>query len=146
MYKHRPQDFILFEQPKVTVNSQMISLNELSKFSCYMDELDPLFSSKHSVKKLITRGLSHSKSNCSYDDIKNLFCLDNERFEQPLKSVGNERFRAMAAIGYSYGKQIFCFPWLSHSRFEHYSGQLMWLFDLLKNLDKICILPIGIKA
>ena len=50
MYKHRPKDFVLFEQPEVFVNNKCVSLNELSEFSCYMDKLDPLFSSVNSVK------------------------------------------------------------------------------------------------
>ena len=145
MYKQRPEDFILFEQPKVTVNSQEISLNEFSKFSCYMDKLDPLFSSNHSVKKLIMQGLDHSKLNFSYDDIKNLFCIDSERFERPLKGVGNEIFKAMAAIGFSYKKEIFCFPWLSNRRFESYHENLTTLLQILEKLEKIVIIPVGIS-
>lgn len=145
MYKHRPEDFVLFEQPKVTVNSQVISLNELSKFSCYMDKLDPLFSSNHSVKKLIMQGLYHSKLNCSCDDIKNLFYIDSERFERPLDGVGNEIFKAMAAIGFSYKKEIFCFPWLSNRRFESYHENLTTLLQILEKLGKTVIIPVGIS-
>ena len=145
MYKHRPEDFVLFEQPKVTVNSQVISLKELSKVACYMDKLDPLFSSNHSVKRLIMQGLDHSKLNCSYDDIKNLFYINSERFERPLNGVGNEIFKAMAAIGFSYGKEIFCFPWLSNKRFESYHGNLTTLLQILANLKKIVIMPVGIE-
>lgn len=146
MYKYRPEDFVLFEQPKVTVNSKLISLNELSEFSCYMDKLDPLFSASNSVKKLIMQGLEHSKLNCSYDDIKNLFHIDSERFERPLTGVGNEIFKAMAAIGFSYEKEIFCFPWLSNKRFESYHENLTTLLQILENLKKIVIIPVGIST
>lgn len=145
MYKYRPEDFVLFEQHKVTVNSQEISLNEFSKFSCYMDKLDPLFSSNRSVKKLIMQGLDHSKLNCSYNDIKNLFYIDSERFERPLNGVGNEIFKAMAAIGFSYKKEIFCFPWLSNRRFESYHENLTSLLQLLEKLEKTVIIPVGIS-
>ena len=30
MYKHRPQDFVLFGEPTLTINGKMISLNEAS--------------------------------------------------------------------------------------------------------------------
>ena len=143
MYKHRPKDFVLFEQPYATVNNNFVSLDELSEITCYMDKLDPLFSAKKTVKKLIIQGLEHSKLNYSCDDIKELFYLDGERFERPLCGVGNEIFRAMAAIGYSYGKEIFCFPWLSNRRFEGYHNNLAGLVTILKNLNKIIILPIG---
>jgi len=145
MYKHRPEDFILFEQPQVAVNDKWISLNELSEFSCYMDELDPLFSATNSVKELIIQGLGHSKLNCSYDDIKNLFYIDSERFERPLSGVGNEIFKAMAAIGFSYKKEIFCFPWLSNSRFDSYHKNLTALLQILENLEKTVVIPVGIS-
>ena len=147
MYKHRPEDFVLFEQPKVVVNNKCISLNELSEFSCYMDKLDPLFSSTNtnSVKEHIIKGLDHSKLNCSYDDIKNLFHIDSERFERSLKGVGNEIFKAMAAIGFSYKKEIFCFPWLSNKRFESYHENLTSLLQILEKLEKTIIIPVGIS-
>lgn len=143
MYKHRPKDFVLFEQPNVAVNDQLISLNELSKFVCYMDKLDPLFSSNHSVKKLVMQGLKYSELSYSYDDIKNLFGIDSGRFERPLKGIGNEIFKAMAAIGFSYKKEIFCFPWLSNRRFESYHEHLTVLLQILEKLEKIVIIPVG---
>ncbi len=143
MYKYRPKDFILFEQPQALLNNERISLEELSKFSCYMDIEYPLFSKNTSVRKLVTRGLKDSKLNYSCDDIKNLFQLDNERFERPLKNIGNDIFRAMAAIGFSYNKQIFCFPWLSKIRFEGYHKNLTWLLQTLEDLEKIVIVPLG---
>ncbi len=145
MYKHRPEDFVLFEQPIVAVNNKLISLNELSEFSCYMDKIDPLFSADNSVKEHIKQGLDHSKLNCSYDDIKNLFYIDSERFERPLKGVGNEIFKAMAAIGFSYKKEVFCFPWLSNSRFESYHENITGLLQILENLGKTVIIPVGIS-
>ena len=145
MYKHRPEDFVLFEQPQVAINNKWISLNELSKFSCYMDNLNPLFSTTNSVKDHIVQGLAHSKLNCSYNDIKNLFCIDSERFGRPLQCVGNEIFKAMAAIGFSYKKEIFCFPWLSNRRFKSYHENLTALLQILENLEKTVIIPIGIS-
>lgn len=144
MYKHRPEDFVLFKQPKVTVNSQVISLNELSEISCYMDKLDPLFSTDNSVKELIMQGLEHSKLNFSHEEIKNLFHINSERFERPLTGVGNEIFKAMAAIGFSYEKEIFCFPWLSNKRFESYHKNLTTLLKILENLKKTVVIPVGI--
>jgi len=145
MYNHRPEDFVLFEQPKVTINNKCISLNELSEFSCYMDRLDPLFSSNHSVKELVMQGLEYSKIKYTVNDIKKLFSLDDQRFERPLSGVGNEIFRAMSAIAVAYNKQIFCFPWLSNKRFESYHENLTTLLQILKSLEKTVIIPVGIS-
>ena len=144
MYKHCPDDFILFEQPSAVVNGKCVSIDELTDFSCYMDKSDPLFSAAASIKELVTHGLNHSKLNCSCDDIKNLFHLDGERFERSVNGVGNEIFKAMAAIGFSYGKEVFCFPWLSNQRFESYHENLTSLLQTLESLGKIVVLPLGI--
>ena len=143
MYGYRPKDFILFEQPIATVNNEPVLLNKLSEYSCYMDNSYPLFSAKSSIKKSIIKGLKQSKSNYSYDDIKNLFGLDGDRIEHSLKGVGNEKFRAMAAIGLAYEKEIFCFPWLSKKQFENYHSNLTELLSILEKLEKIAIVPVG---
>ena len=146
MYKHRPKDFVLFHQPKIIINNESASLFECSKISCYMDKLDPLFSSNSkSVKKLVKLGLNKSKLDYSCEDLKKIFKIDDERFEKPLVSSGNEIFKAMAAIGFSWGKEIFCFPWLSGRRFASYHQNLTDLLQILENLGKLVIIPIGIS-
>jgi len=143
MYRYRPRDFMMFSQPEVMLNDSIMSLNELSKYTCYMDVIYPLFTSKKSVKKLVLLGLKQKIVNCSADDIRQLFCIDRERFERPIAACGNEIFKAMAAIGYCYGKEIFCFPWLSKRRFENYHNNIIGVLDVLSELNKMAILPLG---
>ena len=145
MYKHRPSDFVLFDDPKVTVNGKTVSLNELSEYSCYMDRSDPLFSTNYTVKELIWQGLANNKLTCSYTDVMDMFCLDNERVECSLSSVGNEIFRSMAAIGFSHKKEVYCFPWLSRKRFEYYHENLSTLLRTLESMNMVVILPVGYK-
>ena len=110
MYCCSPRDFTLFEKTVICVNGQEIPISEFSKHTCYMDFSYPLFDSQKTVRKLIEKGLKKTGVATSAEEIKELFCLDDQRFERPLKSVGNEVFRAMAAIGYSHNKEVFCFP------------------------------------
>lgn len=145
MYKYCPEDFVLFEQANVIVNGTVTSLNELSEFSCYMDESYPLFSADKSVKEHVIQGLNYSKLHLSCDDVEKLFHIDKERFERPLKSLGNEILKSMAAIGFSYGKEIFCFPWLSVKRFNGYHENMNFTLKTLEELGKIIILPIGMS-
>lgn len=144
MFKHRSEDFILFKQPVVVINDKCLTLEEVSEFSCYMDKLYPPFFTNDSVKTLVSQALDYSKINCSISNVKKLFELDNERFERPLSQVGNEIFRAMAAVGYCYGKEIFCFPWMSKRRFESYRENLSVTLKILDELKKIVIIPIGV--
>lgn len=144
MYKFRKKDFIIFENDGIIVNDSKLSLDELSEYTCYMDEgFYPLFSTGKSVRKLIMHGIKKNKLDCAPDDIKSIFELDDQRFERPVKCVGNERFRAMAAIGYAHGKQVYCFPWLSKKRFDYYHGNITYLLDMLEELGMIAIVPIG---
>lgn len=145
MYTYRPKDFILFGEPNVIINNESFDLSVLSKHSCYMDKLYPLFSSNATVKKIVLRGLNYSKLDYSPNDVKDLFHIDNNHFEQSLACAGNETFKAMAAIGYCYNKEIFCFPWLSNKRFKSYHENLSILLETLESLKKVVIIPIGEK-
>lgn len=144
MHNYRPKDFVLFTKTEVSVNGKMIPLQSIEKYICYMDEeVFPLFSSKKSIKKLITQGIKKNKSECTSEEIRKLFYLDDKRFQRPIQCVGNERFRAMATEGYAHGKQIFCFPWLSQNRFAYYHGNITYLLDILEKLKVIAIVPMG---
>ena len=144
MYRYRPKDFILFEKKEVIINDIIaMSLDEFSKYSCYMEENYPLFSKKDSVKKMVTRSIKRNNLDYTPDEIRELFCMSEHRYERPLHCVGHEVFKAMAAIGYCNKKQVYCFPWLSQMRFDVYQNHLKWLLDIMEQLDLIVILPIG---
>ena len=83
-------------------------------------------------KKLCSDCLIMETKNCEH------FLVRNEE-------VGNEIFKAMAAIGFSYKKEIFCFPWLSNRRFESYHENLTTLLQILEKLGKTVIIPVGIS-
>ena len=125
----------------VKINNEASTFDELHKYSCYIDTSYPLFSSGKSVKSLIIKGLKKSKSKNKYEEIKNLFCLDDERIDRPLKACGNEKIRAMAAIGYAFGKQVFCFPWLSKRRYSYFYNHIKYAVDTLTSLGAIVIVP-----
>ena len=143
MYGCRPKDFIFFEDPKVMVNKTVMPMRELSRYTCYIDELYPLFSTKASVRKLVVKGLKKSGIDQTVDSIKELFQLDDGRFERRVSQNGNERYRAMAAIGCAYDKKVFCLPWMSQERFEYLRGTMGILLKALDSLGKIVILPVG---
>jgi len=143
MYKYNTKDFVLFKDPIITVDGTKTSLSEFSKYSCYLDTIYPLFNSKASLRKLIMKQIKLNKSRDTADNIREIFCIDKERFERPLTSMGNEIYRAMASLGYTCGKEVFCFPWLSYKRYCGYHEQIKGLINILENLDKTIILPIG---
>lgn len=145
MYTVRPKDFVISEQPKILVNGKAVSLEKIADYACYMDRSYPLFSGKKTVRALVNRGLKRNGKKHTADEIRELFQMTQERFERPLNGVGHEVFRAMAAIGYAHGKEIFCFPWLSHKRFENYHGNLTDLLKILEQLRLLAIVPKGVQ-
>lgn len=144
MYNFAPKsDITIFQNATISVNKNIISLKEFSKYSCYLDKEFPLFSSDNTIEHLVKKGIKKNKLNYTADEIKNLFQITDFRFKRPVSKVGNEKFKAMAAIGYAHGKQVYCFPWLSQNRFDGYHNNLTCLLSILKKLETIVILPMG---
>lgn len=147
MYSHRPKDFTLFEKPNLLVNGVPMSLADFSAYSCYMArDFDPLFSTGRPLDKIIAREIRESGRSSSPDEIREQFGMDAERFVRPISGVGNEIFKAMAAIGYLKGRQVFCFPWMSQRRFDAFHAHLTWLLRKLEELGCTVILPIGMAG
>ena len=141
MYTIRPTDFISFENTILTVNERETNLKDFSKYTCYLDEMHPLFSTSTTVEKKIARGLKKSNSEKTAEEIREMFELTPERFDRPLRAVGNERYRAMAAIGYAYGKEVFCMPWFSSVRIKYFRGHFQVIKSVLEKEQKIFIFP-----
>ena len=144
MYKHQPKDFILHGRPEIELNGRFVSLETMSDICCYMDRLYPMFSGKSLVKTMVSRELKKSKSALTPEEVAEMFQIDSERFGRPIAGMGNEKFKAMAAVGFCAGKEIFCFPWMSKKRFDGYHRHLSWLVEKLPDLGKIVVLPIGL--
>ena len=135
-----------FDRPLIAlVDGKEMHLKELSNHCCYIDsKYYPLFNSKRkTVRQLIKAGLKASHSDYSIDDICDFFKLSPDRVDRPVPCVGNEKFRAMPAIGYACGKEIFCFPWLSEKMFEYYKNHILYSLEVLNTLGAISILPLS---
>lgn len=141
MIKRDPSNNDLF----ATVDGINMPLNELKEFCCYIDSSEyPLFNSKRkTVRKLIEAGLKSGKTNKTINEISEIFLLSEDRLDRPICYTGNERFRSMSAVGYAFGKQIFCFPWLSNMMFEYYSNSITCAMNALSTLGLMSILPVG---
>ncbi len=141
MYTIRPKDFILFENTILTVNDRETNLKDFSKYTCYLDEMYPLFSTGTTVEKKIACGVKKSKSEKTTKEICEMFELTPERLNRPLRAVGNERYRAMAAIGYAYGKEVFCMPWFSNGRIKYFHMHFKTIQKVLEKERKVFIFP-----
>ena len=121
MLKYDVKEKLFLNPLTAIVDEKEMKLEELTKRCCYLDEtMYPLFSSKtKSVQKMIEIGLKKTKNNITVNEVIDRFMLDKNRIKRPIFCSGNERFRAMSAVGYSFGKEVFCFPWLSKKMFDY---------------------------
>lgn len=141
MSEYKTKNILFYEEPKILVNDEKMSLKELSKYTCYISRTSPFFSKRKTVRQMVIKGLKKSGLSFSPEQIRDMFYLEDFRFNRPLKGVGNEIFRAMSAIAFSYGKQVFCFPWLSKGKCEYYGRNITWLLTILESLHVIAIVP-----
>ena len=126
---------------KISIDDQLSSLKEVQKHACYLDTTFKLFRSRVSVKTLIERGLKFSKAAITAEELRSLFEITQCRFKRRLSRVGNEHFRCMAAIGYAWGLDVFCFPWMSAKMVSYYQNNIFAVLKVLSSLGKIAILP-----
>ena len=138
--KNKSKKSMLFLEECVYVNGSKVSLKEFLKHSCYIDETNPLFSKKYSVRALIERGLKSSKIKSNVEQIADMFQLTN-RIEKTIKANGSEKYRAMSAVAFAYGKEIFCFPWFSKRQIEYYKETIRFLHDILPRHKKVVLFP-----
>ena len=138
----------LFLPHNATVDGIVTPLSDLAKISCYIDESYNLFSHKHlfrnkTVNQLIKCGLKKSKLTYTVTEILDMFEIQSHHRDLLIKETGTERYKIMSAIGFSYGKEVFCFPWFSKCRYEAFSAHIAYSINVLKSLNKTVILPLS---
>lgn len=133
----------LFMPQIAMVDGKQVPLSDLAQKCCYMDLAYPLFSSKKSLRSLVDTGLKKSGLSESTDEILRLFAIQRHNVNRAVSQMGNEGVKAMAAVAYSHGKDVFCFPWLSKMRYESFNSHLPAALDILESLGKTVVLPLG---
>lgn len=130
----------------IFLNGKAVPFNGLLPYSCFISE--NVFPAVNSAQNLSTPEGCIKKALCisgqpySVSEIKEIFHLSDGRFERSLDLVSGEIWQISAAINFSLGKEVFCYPWLNEldiSRFEIAceSGTI----DFLKRNGKIILVP-----
>lgn len=96
---------------------------------------------KRTIKEQIEYGINTIRTELEIDTIQREFDLSNERINRNIEFVSGERWKASAAIGYSNGKKVFCYPWLNTKDLNQFKEQLEATIDTLLKLDCIIIIP-----
>ncbi len=131
---------------KILLNRVEVSAAKLLEHSCFIT--DRIFPGINTAKDFLTPkecieiALSLSSQPYSVQQIKELFCLSDERFERSMDSVSGEIWLISMAVNFALGKEIFCYPWLNMidiNRFE--TANELGIIDLLKSTGKIVLVP-----
>ncbi len=132
----------------IQINGNYVSRKELQELSCFVgSSSSKKIFNKPTVKDEINNALKFSNISMNIIDIINYFSLTPGRLNRLLKYTGNEHWRASLAIGYSGGKMIYCFPYVT----EKLSSELLRLridefIIRLKNEGNIIIIPSSKKS
>lgn len=138
-------DDILLPEGQLYYHNKKALLSEMNQFACSLDHFRSAEDMPETtVRQFVEEGLANSGLPYAADEIRKLFCIDPVRFERPLSAMGNQFFNATAAIGFSQGKEIYCFPWIG----THFitGKRLIHIFrvcNILADQEKLVLLPVS---
>jgi ABC-type oligopeptide transport system ATPase subunit len=133
-----------FYEGKIYIDDREETISSIVKNSWYVGY--DLYGSRtpfrrKTIKEQIKAGIQATHCKLNADTIQNMFCVSNERVGRSIKKVSGERWKASIAIGYAYGKKIYCYPWMNSRDVEHLKEQMKKNIEVLTNNKCIVILP-----
>jgi ABC-type dipeptide/oligopeptide/nickel transport system ATPase subunit len=132
---------------EIKINDNLVDVKELQKYSFYVGEgISNVGIRKNSIFKQLQTGIKTSgRKDYSVEDIIELFGLSKDRLNYKIEELSWERWRASLAIGFAYGKRIYCFPWCNTSFVNDLiiNPCIYRCFEILKQDGAIILLPTG---
>ena len=101
---------------------------------------NPLLRRK-SIREQIIAGVKANHCDLSADIIQNMFELSEPRVGRSIKYVSGVRWKASIAIGYAYGKKIFCYPWMNSYDVKLFGEQITKSIKVLTDNNCTVIFP-----
>lgn len=134
-------------EEQVSVNGKKYEKGEIIEEGWYVGEgiYKKNRMCKKTVKQQIRIALKHSGRKESVNDIIDKFGLSEDRVDIKFSNLSWESWRASVAIGYAYGKSVFCFPWLDTAYFKDivFNTGFGFYIDILKKEGKVILLPMA---
>lgn len=128
------------------IDDSLASADDLASHACVIAEQPfPSGGTEQSLgtpRSCIEQALAQSNVCYSAKDIKQIFCLSDDRYDRDMMLLSGEIWTVSMAINFAAGKDIFCYPWLNMidiARFEMASSKK--IISFLKDEGKIIIVP-----
>ncbi|MFC4098090.1 hypothetical protein [Paenibacillus xanthanilyticus] len=124
-------------------------------FHSYPSALTRLLRRVKTVAEQIETGLSLSGSHLTLRDVAELFELSgaemrdpaNGRIHRPLEFNSRERWRASLAIGYAFGKKLYCAPWIEpHGIDDLLSRYNRRFVNIVRDEGATVVIPVSSEA
>lgn len=96
---------------------------------------------RKTIKEQIEAGVRATHCELSAKTIQDIFYVSEERVGRNIKKISGERWKASIAIGYAYGKKIFCYPWMNSRDVEHLKEQMAKNIKILIDNKCVVVLP-----
>lgn len=123
----------------IKCNDKEIKLNGLKKLSYYVGEFSSI---DFSVKTKIKYALLRSNLNFTYKQITEMFMFEDTYLKRKLKQLSHNKWIYSFAIGFSQGKKIFCFPWMTAESMSSQLYRLSVLANIAEENDLCLIIPV----
>lgn len=101
---------------------------------------NPLLRRK-SIREQIIAGVKANHCDLNADIIQNMFELSEPRVGRSIKYMSGVRWKASIAIGYAYGKKIFCYPWMNSYDVKLFGEQITKSIKVLTDNNCTVIFP-----
>lgn len=132
-----------FGELQICIDGVNVSREYLKNISWNLEPLQEKYKNK-TVRKSIEEAVIKNKCKSTFEEIAEVFYLDERRNAMKLQYLSGERWRASAALGYVSGKKIYYAPY-EFSSFYHsmYGSNLFKVLRFLSDNGSIVVLPVG---
>lgn len=96
---------------------------------------------RKTIKEQIEAGVQAKHCDLNTDTIQNMFELREPRLGRSIKYVNGERWKSSIAIGFAYGKKIFCYPWVNSKDVGIMEEQMRKNIKILTDSNCFVVLP-----
>lgn len=128
----------------ICYNNKVVQPKQLKELTYYVANEDKLILGKcFSLSTMWHLKIAKKKtSSLDINEMRIKFCLEENYINRSLHALSHNRLLYSSAVGYAYGKKIFCFPWISFSELKSQTVRFSILSKIAEEENLIFIIPV----
>jgi ABC-type dipeptide/oligopeptide/nickel transport system, ATPase component len=96
---------------------------------------------RKTIKEQIETGVQENRCDLNANTIQEMFELLESRLGRSINYVSGARWKSSIAIGYAYGKKIFCYPWMNSKDVRIMEEQIRKNIEILTDNNCFVVFP-----